>query len=640
MIFLVTGLVAACYLPALPGGMLWDDPAHVTPPDLRSWHGLARIWTDLGATQQYYPVLYSAFWVEHRLWSDHTLGYHLLNLLLHATSCCLLALLLRRLWSLPGPTGPRGPAPGLPAGAEWFAAALFAVHPVGVESVAWISEQKNTLALVFFLLAALAFLRFWARRTGRAYVLASGLFLLALGSKTATAPLPAALLVAIWWRCGRLSWRRDVAPLLPWFLAAAAMGLLTSWVERNFVGAEGAAFHLTAFERLKLAGRVVWFYLGKLVWPAGLTFFYPRWNVPAAATGWIAGFAVLVAVTGLLWAARRRTRGPLAAWLLYLGLLFPALGFFNVYPFVFSYVADHFQYFASLTLIAAAVGGTAIGLAGLPPRLRTAGRVAEAALILALAWSANRQSRLYRNNETLFQATLARNPSSWMAHQILAVTFARAPDRHAEAIAEYRAALRLNPDYADAHFGLGVELARIPGRQAAAIAEYERAVQLRPIYAEAHNNLGLELARIPGRAADAIAHFQAALAVKPQFAEAHANLGEVLARLPGRQAEAIAQFDAALKIKPGLAWVHCHLAYLLSKTPGREAEAIAHYQQALRLQPDYVDAHNGLAIAYVGLGRLAAARAQWEAALRIDPGNESVRRNLALLGQMERQSGR
>jgi len=634
MALLITGLVVVCYLPALRGTMLWDDPAHVPRPELRSLHGLWRIWTDLRATQQYYPVLFSAFWVEHRLWGDLTAGYHLVNVLLHATSCCLLALLLRRLWSAPEGSAPEAPRV-VPSGAEWFAAALFAVHPVCVESVAWITEQKNTLAMVFYLLAGLAYLRFVARRTAVAYGLATGLFLLALGSKTATVVLPVALAIVLWWRNGRLSLRRDLVPLAPWFLAAAAMGSLTSWVERKVIGAEGAAFDLSWFDRTMLAGRVVWFYVGKLVWPLDLIFYYPRWNVPEAAAGWLGWLAALVLVTALLWAIRGRARGPLAAWLLYLCALFPVMGFFNVFFFTFSYVNDHFQYLASISLIGSAAAGAAIALGRLPPGLRAAGRIACGGVIVLLAWLANGQSRLYRDSETLFRATIARNPSSWMAHHILAVTLSKASDRHAEAIAEYETAVRLNPDFPDSHFGLGVELARLPGRQDDAIAEYERAVQLRPIYAEAHNNLGLELARMPGRAADAIANYEAAIGVKPEFAEAHANLADMLARLPGRQAEAVTHYEAALRIRPDLGWVHGHLAYVLSKIPGRETEALAHYAEALRLRPTDVDAHNGLAIMLVQLGRIDQAKAEWEAALKIDPGNKSVRNNLRLLEQMQ-----
>ena len=226
---LILALTLACYWPALRGEMVWDDDAHVTRPEIRSVAGLWQIWANLRATQQYYPLLHSAFWVEHRLWGDATLGYHLANVLLHAAAAGLLVLLLRRL--------------GVPG--AWLAGLLFAVHPVCVESVAWISEQKNTLSLVFYLLAALAYLRFDRDRgrpaAGRAYAAASMLFVCALLTKTVTATLPAALLVVFWWRRGRLSWRRDVLPLTPWFVCALASGLFTSWVERRFGGAEGLA---------------------------------------------------------------------------------------------------------------------------------------------------------------------------------------------------------------------------------------------------------------------------------------------------------------------------------------------------------------------------------------------------------------
>ena len=205
---LIFVLVVVAYWPALTGGFLWDDGGHVTRPDLRSLSGLARIWFEFGATQQYYPVLHSTFWFEHLLWGDSTLGYHLLNVSLHTTVACLFGIILRRL-RIPG---------------AWLAALLFALHPVCVESVAWISEQKNTLSTVFYLASALVYFRY--RDTGRRshYGWATGFFILALLTKTVTASLPAALLVIFWWQQGKLNWRRDVRPLLPWvFVTARSM---------------------------------------------------------------------------------------------------------------------------------------------------------------------------------------------------------------------------------------------------------------------------------------------------------------------------------------------------------------------------------------------------------------------------------
>jgi hypothetical protein len=325
----------AVYWPALRGGFVWDDAAHVTRPDLRSLHGLWRIWFDLTATQQYYPLLHSVFWVEHRIWGDSVFAYHLLNLVLHGLAACLVVAIVRRL-SLPG---------------AWLAAFVFALHPVATETVAWISEQKNTLSAVFYLAAALVYLRFDDTRRRSLYLVALGLFLAALLTKTVTATLPAALLVIFWWKRGRIGWKRDVRPLAPWLAIGAAAGYLTAWVERHYIGAQGADFSLNAVERCLVAGRALWFYFGKLVWPSPLIFVYPRWTIDAGAL-WQYAFPLSVAAAAVpLFLAARRSRGPLAAFLLYAGTLFPALGFLNVYPFVFSYTADHFQYLAMLAVI-------------------------------------------------------------------------------------------------------------------------------------------------------------------------------------------------------------------------------------------------------------------------------------------------
>src|SRR5471030_813229 len=208
---LVVAAVLLAYYPALRGGLVWNDPDYVTRPELQNGCGLERIWFEPGATEQYYPVLHTAFWLEHRLWGDSPLGYHLANVLLHAAAACLFLLVLRRLLT------DSGRAPAIAADAAAFAALLFALHPVCVESVAWISEQKNTLSLALYLLSARAYLRFADTRGGAAYAAAFALFCAALGTKSVTATLPAALLVATWWTTGRVVWRRDVAPLVPWF---------------------------------------------------------------------------------------------------------------------------------------------------------------------------------------------------------------------------------------------------------------------------------------------------------------------------------------------------------------------------------------------------------------------------------------
>lgn len=602
--WLWAGLVVCCvavYWPALAGGFLWDDAGHVTRRDLQSPGGLLRIWFEIGATQQYYPVLHSAFWFEHRLWGDSPLGYHLLNVLLHATAACQFAVLLRRL-QVPGAA---------------LAALLFALHPVCVESVAWISEQKNTLSTVFYLAAAVAYLRFDANRRPKAYVHASAWFVLALLTKTVTATLPAALLVVLWWKRGRLDWRRDVLPLLPWFAAGVAAGLFTAHFERTLIGASGGAFALNFLERLLLAGRIFWFYIGSLVWPLNLTFIYPRWTVDAGSVLWwlplLAGLGLL---GGLVWWSRR-SRGPLAACLLFAGLLFPVLGFFNVYPFVFSYVADHFQYLASLAVFALAG-------AGLARVSRTARLVLQAVLLAGLGLLTFRQSGMYRNDFTLYETTLARNPSAWMAHNNLAIALTR-DGRIEEAITHLEAALQLRPGYPQAESNLGDNLTRL-GRTREAIPHLERAIRLQPNFADAHNNLGNAFVA-EDRLPEAIVSFEAALLHKPLFPLAHRNLAMALA-MSGRTDDALRHFARALELRPDYADAELGRAVALTLA-GRFAEAEPAFRRAVELDPKSLPARYSHGRALAQAGRTDDAIRELTAALQLDPAHAESHYELA-----------
>ncbi len=613
---LILALALACYWPALHGGLVWDDDGHVTKPELQSFAGLLQIWFNIHATQQYYPLLHSAFWAEHLLWGDAALGYHLVNVLQHAAAAFLLVLVLRRL-RVPGAR---------------LAGVIFAVHPVCVESVAWISEQKNTLSLDLYLLAALAYLRFDGERgrpgARRYYGLASLLFVMALLTKTVTATLPAALLVVFWWRRGRHEWRRDARPLVPWFVLAAASGLLTAWVERAIIGAEGTAFDLSAVERTLLAGRVIWFYLGKLLWPSPLIFVYPRWDVGADAPGW-AGYLVLAAlVTAALWALQRRARGPLAAWLFYIGSLFPALGFFNVYPFVFSYVADHFQYLASMGIIAAASFGVAWLLGRAAPALRAGGWGLVSAAVASLAALAHAQSGAYADEPTLYKATLDLNPGAWMAHNNLGLWYRNHGDG-AKALEQYREALRLRKDYPQAHNNLGI-LYEDQGNLEGAAAEFREALRTTKDYVAAHNNLGNVLAKMPGHATESIEQLREAVRLQPTLASAHNNLGAALAKVPGGLDEAVIQYNEALRLRPDFASAHANLGNAYSDMPDRLNDAIAQYEEALRLGPDDAEVQSNLGLALNSVGRPVEAITHYNEALRLSPGAPEIRFNLAL----------
>jgi len=616
LLFTVTFIA---YLPALNGGVLWDDNGHITKPELRSLHGLWRVWFEVGATQQYYPLLHSAFWIEHRLWGDAVLGYHLTNIFLHAGAACLVVAIMRKL-ALPG---------------AWLGGFLFALHPVCVESVAWISEQKSTLSAVFYLGAALAYLNFDQQRRRSWYFFSLGLFVLALLSKSVTATLPAALLVVFWWQRGRLDWKRDVLPLLPWLLAGAAAGLFTAHVEREIGGAQGADYALTSLERCLLAGRVVCFYLGKLVWPVNLVFIYPHWAVDAAVWWqYLFPLGIVALAVGLLLAARWQ-RGPLAALLLFAGTLFPVMGFFNVYPFQFSYVADHFQYLAALGIIVP----LAAGISSFAKRSRTSGRqflasaVLGGALLLAVLGLTFRQSGMYRDAEMLYRRTIAAKPSSWLAYNNLGIILENMPGHVSEALLDYQAAIRLNPKLTEAHNNLGLVLLGFPDRLADAISEFEIVTRIKPGDPMGHLNLGNALLRATHRLPDAISEYETVLRLDSDFAEAHNNLGVALSRVPNRLPEAIAQYEAAIRLNPEYAEAHNNLGLALARIPSRLAEAIQEYIAAVRLKPDYIEVHINLGNALMkadppGPEAVSEAIVEFETALKLDPSNRYARSGL------------
>ena len=560
-------LMLIVYLPALGGGFGWDDDAYVTNNvTLRSVRGLSQIWGQLTATPQYYPLAFSSFWLEYHLWGLNALGYHVVNVLLHTLAAVLLWRVLVRL-QLPG---------------AWLAAGIFALHPVAVESVAWITERKNVLSAVFYFAAALAYLRWLDYGTTKIYLLSFALFMCALFSKTVTASLPAALLLVIWWKHGRIA-GRDVRPLLPFFAAGAALGLITSWLERTHVGANGPDWALSFFDRCLIAGRALWFYAGKLFWPANLTFIYPRWQIdPGDWRQWLFP-AAAIAVVMVLWSLRARIgRGPLVAVLFFAGTLFPALGFANVYPMRYSFVADHFQYLASVGLIVLATAGLTAIVRPVP-----FAAVAVPLLLAVLTW---KQSAIHAGAKTRWQDTLAKNPAAWMAHNNLG-TILESEGRIDEAASHYADALRLKPDHAEAHNNLG-NTAYKKGRTDAAIHEYREAIRLKPDYAIAYSNLGTALGAA-GRTGEAIEQLGTSIRLNPLDGRAHYNFGIVLFK--NNQANAaIEELQHAVRLLPDYANARINLGSALASA-GRLDEAIAQFQEAVRLKPDDPDARRNLA---------------------------------------------
>jgi tetratricopeptide (TPR) repeat protein len=637
---LLAVVVAVAYLPVWHAGFIWDDDRHITRPELQTTHGLVRIWTELGATQQYYPLVHSVFWVEHKLWGESPLGYHLVNVVLHLFSALLLATLLRRL-KIPG---------------AWLAAALFALHPVEVESVAWVSELKNTLSGLFYLLAALAYLGFDQKRNWKNYAAAFALFGFGLMSKTVVASLPAGLLVVFWWQRGKLSWKRDVLPLLPFFVAGLAAGLLTAWVERKLIHAEGAEFDFSIIGRSLIAGRAIWFYLGKLAWPADLSFIYARWRVNPVVWWQYVYPAAALLLFGALAGLRSRWRGPLAAFLFFGGTLFPALGFFNVYPFRYSFVADHFQYLAGIGPLTLAAAGIAIATRP----LKMGKWVLGAVLLLLYAGLTLFQCGFYSDAETLWRATFKRDPESIIARNNLASALlvknelgeavslcqsvlAEHPDnatakfnlgfamlkegRLDEAFACFQRALVLQPNSPMADYHLG-EISLKRGQFEVAVLYFDKVIELQPDSSEGYCNLGYALLQ-NGRRPEAAAAYEQALALNPRYALAHNDLGNILLQ-SGRAGEAMVHFTQAAEILPDFAEAHFNMAGIY-QTRGQLDAAVSQYEIALKLRPDLAGAHFKLGMIFVQQGRLAEAVSQYDAALKIQPDLAGACNNLAWL---------
>ncbi len=645
---LLIPLVFIAYAQVFRAGFIWDDESHLTQnPCVVGPLGLKEIWTTTQAV--YYPLVLTTFWALHKFVGLNPLSYHALNVLLHAVSAILLWRVLRQL-------NVRG---------AWLGAALWALHPVMVQSVAWVTELKNTQSCVFYLLSILFFLK-WEDQGGavsrpsqrettdrRSLVIALSLlfFLLAILSKPSTVMLPIVLALSIWWRRERIQ-RRDFLALVPFALISAVASIWTVFEQKFHAGAIGGDWAQTRPERLIIAGKAIWFYLGKLVWPHPLIFIYPRWDVDSSKV--VAYLPLLAAIAGLvaLWFIHAKSgRALFFAAAYYVVSLFPVLGFFDVFFFRYSFVSDHFQYLASMGPLALAGAAivTAVGRFG---ELRKPSRADTAALqfsgniavvrsksfllpaipgifLLSLVFLTWRQTAVYHDLVTLYTATLQKNPGCWMAHYNLGIILREQGDVD-QALEHYRQAFALRPNYAEAHYNLARCLVE-KGQLDDAIEHYEKALKINPADPETHNNLGVTLFGI-GRVDDAIVHYQKALAIWPGYAAAACNLANALIvrQLPGDLDDAIARYSMCLAQTPDQAEAQYNLASALLRK-GSIDEAIIHYQKALELLPGNADAHANLGSAFLAKGRITEAIGQYKEALTLAPENVAAQSNLAWL---------
>ena len=575
----ILALVVAAYWPALRGGFVWDDRLLVDKnPLVTGKLNLVTLWF-----QTDFPLTLTAFWLQWLVWGKSAVGYHLVNVLLHALGAVLAWRVLLRL-KVPG---------------AWLGAALFAVHPLCAASAGWISEQKNTLSLVFYLLSVLFYLGSESKVDGESkvsslkskvgdaeapplpptasesatldfrleildyrYWCSLGLFLLALLSKTSTVMLPVTLLLCAWWLRGRIT-RRDLLRAAPFFALAIGFGVLTIWFQKHQAMA-GVAVQTEGFAgRLAGAGWAVWFYLGKAVFPQSLNMIYPRWTInPAGMAAWLP-LLLLVVAFGVSWAFRGRWGQPVLFALGFFVInLFPVMGFFDMYYLALSRVSDHLVYL-SLLGITACVGAMASVAGESISRIThhasrstlTGTALIGAIIILLLSFLTFQRAHILADDERLWRDTLAKNPAAWTAHNNLGCLLAER-QKLSEAGKEFETSLAVNPRNAQAHANLARVLA------------------------------------LQGKMADAEAHLRKALEIKPNDADINAAIGSMLAG-QGKLAEALPHLREAVQLEPTLD-TRVQFAGLLMQT-GNEREALAQYRQVLALDPNHLEALNNLA---------------------------------------------
>lgn len=603
-------LTFVAYLPTLHCGFIWDDDLYVTQnPMLTDAHGLREIWFSDHTQSQYFPLVYTTFRFERALWGLNPFGYHLANVLLHGINAVLVWMVLKRLF-----------APG-----AWLAAVIFALHPVEVETVAWVAELKNLESFLFYLLALFAWMKFTEPASlppWRYYSLALAFFVLALFAKTTACTLPAAMVLILWLRGQRLDAAR-VIQILPFLSIGMVMGLLTVWWEKH-LGDYDQSFGL-AFswpQRLLIAARALWFYAGKLVWPVHLTIIYPQWDINAARPEQYIPVAACIAVAIVLWVWRKKIgRGAIAGVVFFVAALSPLLGFIVEGSFHYTYVADHYQYNASIGLIAIFAALAWRCLAHTPAWLPF-----QAGLLLILGTLTWRQCAPYHDLEALWRDTLAKNPSSWMAHHNLGVVLFE-QGRLDDALEQYQQAVALYPQGDAEQSDLGTALLE-KGLYPEAIQHLKAALAINPKLFQAQNSLGLAYDKT-GNYDQAILCYREALQLDPHALGTFLNLGSVLEQ-QGKPDEAADVYRAAIEHFPAEVEPFRRLAVILSQE-GLYSEAIQTCRQGLQAAPDNEALWLGLGNACLAQTNYTEAAASYQKALQIDPASAGLHYNLAIV---------
>ena len=604
--------VILAYGPVWKADYIWDDDILLTNNTcVVGPFGLKEIWTTGAA--DICPLTLTTFWLEHKLWGLKPVPYHVVNVLLHAACAVALWQVLRRL-KVPG---------------AWFGAALWALHPVQVESVAWISEMKNTESGLFYLLSIFCFLG-WLKGRG-SYTLTLLFAALAMASKTSTVVLPVVLCLCAWWMEGRWHWRHLVK-VWPIFLMALAAGIVSIWTQH--LRGPGDSDWIRAWpEHLATGGAAIWFYLGKLVWPHPLMTIYPQAEVAPVRPFIYLPLLTVAGVLSIFWLKRGSWSRPcFFAFAYFLVALLPVLGLVKNAFFDYSLVFDHFQYLASMGPLALAGAGLVRLAEFLVPGkvwLRSAIGMAALLILGTLSWQ---YTRVFRDEGTLWTNMLEKDPNCWPAYTNLGIDLSK-EGRNDEAISYFQKATELHPGDATTENDLGVLLNQ-KGLVDEAMKHFQKALDSVPVYAHAHLHMADILVQ-RGQLDEAISHYRKALENTPYDPEAQVALGVALAQ-KGFVEEAKMHFQKAVEINPNYAEAQYNLGSALLQT-GKFDESISHFQKALELNPSDFRIRNNLARALVQSGKVDEAIEQLHKALEAEPKNLTIYQNL---GRLYAQQGK
>jgi len=597
-ISLLIAVVLAVYCGTFGNNFIWDDDDYIYQnPLITNPDGLQKIWQSFLTTEydphqntpQYYPVVFTTFYLEHKLWGLNPAGYHATNALLHIANALLLLLLLRKL--------------GLNYVTSILTAAIFALHPIETETVAWITERKNLLSTLFYFSAFICFLYYEDNTKLRYYIAAGLFFILAMLSKTVTVTLPVALILAAYLR--QKSIKKTITRTIPFLILGLAMGLLTATLERIRVGAFGPEWDFSILQRFLIASRVLCFYIGKIIFPYPLAFFYRRWEMDTAS---IINYIPLlgIAVTVILVYLFRNKLGRVTIFALsYFTLtIAPALGFINFFPMRYSFVADHFQYLAGWSIMLVLVHLGAMLISKIPPlKLRTTTAVILTATILITCSGLTfLQTKKYYNLETLWKDTLKINPTAWVAHNNLGTVYS-SYGQFDDAIACYEKTIELKPDFAEAYNNIGVALV-LSKKPLKAIDYYQKAIELKPDYLEALYNLAVAYSKT-NQNEFAAEYFKRTVDLRADYLGAWYNLAISLSKSQQYE-KAVDAYKMVVTIAPNHFEAHYNLAitYHMLENP---KPAIEHYKRTLELQPGNLKAHYNIATLYQQTGDLEKA---------------------------------